>query len=394
MKALPTILLCALTAAAGFQAGRMVTPSAGPDAAKPNGAGGAQASAGRNNRREGPANDAGGVLREAKPGQPNGALTSSMKGALGNTLESRRLDRWMKLLAAMRPEDGPAIAALLHEEEMAGREFKAEAMAFWQTWAGVDAKGAWAYAQANDTAMKSGSVEALLKSWAFSDPSAAEKAFTELGDSPLREGALAGLMHGLAETNPAAATDYVTKRLPEDLQRDAAVHISGSLIYQLGNEGFQSWFDGISGAEAPAFQKEAARVLLESLSRSTPGAVEKFAMERLDQSWVARPDEQNFTVQMILRNGGSPWDYVSAVGEKQPVAGDPIGLATLAGLRANDPAGALAWVEAHPDNPASDRILAGTAQAMMMRGNEEQAKAIAAKIKEPSLRALVAVPGG
>lgn len=308
-----------------------------------------------------------------------------MKGALGHTLESTRLEKWMALLATMQPEDGPAIAALLHEEKLAGREFKPESMAFWQTWARIDGKGAWVFACAHPLETQGTGAEALLKSWAYVDPGAAKAAFAELGSSPLEKAAFAGLTHGLAESDPAAAHEYASS-LPDGKQIEAAIHVSGSIIYAMGNEGAQAWFDRLP-ADTKIFNKEAARVLMESLSRSEPGSVEKFAFARLDQEWATRPAEQNFAASMIARNGGSPWEFVTAVMEKYPRPEQPLALTTwVANL---NPGSALEWADANPDHPATDKILAGTAQVYLRRGNTEEAEGLLARIKEPAVREMV-----
>ncbi|WP_367871671.1 hypothetical protein [Luteolibacter sp. Populi] len=305
-----------------------------------------------------------------------------MKGALGHGLESKRLERWMALLSSMEPGDGPAIAALLDEEKAAGRQFGVETMAFWQTWARVDAKGAWAYAQEHADAVGKSGVESLLKSWAFGDPAGAKAAFAELGESPLKEMVLSGLAHGLAESDPAAAVDFASG-LPEGLQIDAAVHVCGSIISTMGNEGAQAWFDKLP-ADSPIFNKEASRVMMEALSRSEPGAVEKFAFARLDQQWATRPAEQNFAASMIMRNGGSPWDFVAAVMEKHPRPDAPLALTVwVANL---SPKLAITWADANPDHPAAERVLAGASKAFLQRGNPEQAAILLERVTDPDLR--------
>ncbi len=308
-----------------------------------------------------------------------------MKGALGHPLEGKRLERWMALLSTMRPADAPAIAALLDEEQRLGRAFPAAATAFWQAWADLDATGAWSHVQANaDAGGKQGS-EPFMKAWAFGDPRAATEAFRQLGDSPLADGAFSGLMHGLAESDPGSAVAFAAT-LPEDRQIDAAVHVSGSMIYMLGNEGVQAWFDALP-ATTPTFNKEAARVVMESLSRSDPGSVESFAMARLDQQWSSRPAEQNFAASMILRNGGSPWNYVASAMDKHPRPEEPLALATWV-ARLN-PQSALDWADSNPDSPATDRILAGLARHYQERGFLDMAGELAPRIREPAIRRLL-----
>jgi len=305
-----------------------------------------------------------------------------MKGALGNTLEGKRLDRWIKLLSVMRAEDAPAIAALLHDEQMAGREFKTETMAFWQSWAAIDPQAAWAFAQEHEEGAGRHGVEALLKAWAFGDSHGAMEAFKQMGDSSLKGGALAGLAHGLAESDPKAALEFVVG-LPPELQREASIHISGSIIYALGNEGAATWFDTLP-AEAAGLQKEVGRVLLESLSRSDKGAVEDFAAGRLDQAWMAQRDEQSFTVDMINRNGGSPWEFVGAVAGKFPDADSSVRLATRAALRRPDEA--VAWLQANPDHPGADAIRAGAAVALVGGDRKEEGFAMIEQIKDAAIR--------
>lgn len=308
-----------------------------------------------------------------------------MKGALGHTLEGKRLEKWMTLLSTMQSEDGPAIAALLHEEWVAGRNFGVEAMAFWQYWATIDGPAAWAYARENPDAGGRGGAESILKAWAFADPQAAMASFRELGDSPLAGSALAGLAHGLAESDPSAATEFAST-LPEGKQIEAAVHVSGSVIHAMGNEGAQAWFDKLPSG-TPIFNKEASRVMMESLSRAEPGSVEKFALARLDQEWSKRPAEQNFAASMILRNGGSPWDFVATVMDKYPRPEEPLALTTWV-ARLN-PASAITWADSNPDHPATDRILAGVIQVYRQRGATDEAADLLARIKEPSVREMV-----
>lgn len=275
---------------------------------------------------------------------------------------------------------------------MAGREFKTETMAFWQTWARLDPTAAWARAQEHPDAGRHG-VEALLKSWAFEDPAAAGAAFKALGDSPLQDGALAGLAHGLAESNPEAAVAFVTGLDPQ-MQRLAGIHISGSIIYAMENEGAMTWLDGLP-PEAASLQKEAARVILESLSRSKPGSVEKFALDRLDHAWMAKPDEQNFCVASILRNGGSPWEYVIALSEKTQDSATLDRLGTRAAL--HSPESASTWIAANPDHPAADQVRACTVTGLLNQGDRDAAQAMLSQIKDPALKERMSgmqVPGG
>ena len=317
--------------------------------------------------------------------RPKGGLALAMKGALGHALETKRLQKWMLLLESMGPEDGPAIASLLHEELLAGRNYGTESTAFWQTWARIDAKGAWAYLQAHQEERGQSGTEAMFKSWSFEDPAAAMAAFSELGDSPLAGAVLAGLGHGLAESDPAAAVRFAAGLSPE-LQIDAAVHISGSIIQAMGNEGAQDWFDQIP-ADPPTFNKEAARVLMEALSRSKPGSVEEFALARLDQPWATRPAEQNFAASMIMRNGGSPWDYVATMMEKHPRPEEPLAFTTwVANL---SPGSAIEWAESNPDHPATDKVLAGAVQAYLQRGSRAEAEVLMERIQEPAVRELI-----
>lgn len=326
--------------------------------------------------------------RSAGPGtaeRPKGGLALAMKGALGHSLESKRLQKWMLLLESMGPEDGPAIASLLHEELLAGRNYGTESTAFWQTWARIDAKGAWAHLQAHQEDRGQSGTEAMFKAWSFEDPAAAMAAFAEIGESPLAGAVLAGLGHGLAESDPAAAVRFAAGLSPE-LQIDAAVHISGSIIHAMGNDGAQDWFDQLP-VDPPTFNKEAARVLMEALSRSKPGSVEEFALARLDQPWVTRPAEQNFAASMILRNGGSPWDYVATVMEKHPRPDEPLAFATwVANL---SPGSAIQWAESNPDHPATDKVLAGAVQAYVQRGSRAEAEVLLERIKEPAVREMI-----
>lgn len=381
MKILSLLVPCILAGIGGFLAGRLGNGANGSSIPEIPGAAAASSPAGY--RADG--RKAGSTARGDAAGRPPGGYASAMKGALGHTLESKRLERWMNLLTTMRPEDGPAIAALLHEEKLAGREFKPETMTFWQTWARIDGESAWAYAREHaDTGGRDGA-EHLLKSWAFTDPEAAKAAFAELGDSPLTGAALAGLAHGLAESDPAAAVGFASG-LPEGWQIDATIHVSGSIIYAMGNEGAQAWFDGLP-ADTKVFNKEAARVLMESLSRSEPGSVEKFALARLDQEWATRPAEQNFAASMIMRNGGSPWEFVATVMEKHPRSDEPLAFTTwVANL---NPGSAVQWADSNPDHPATDKILAGAAQVYMRRGNVEEGRGLLERVKDSGVRDMV-----
>ena len=310
-----------------------------------------------------------------------------MKGALGNSLESKRLERWMNLLGNMRPEDAAGIAALLHEESLAGREFKTENMLFWQTWASLDVDGAWDYLQQNMEMFHDKGASSLAKAWAVKDPSAAENAFMKLEKSPFKEEMLNGLAHGLAETDPSRATDLTT-RLPSEFQRSVGISISGSLLGQLGYEKTQEWFDQLP-AEVEPLQKETMHVLLETLYQKEPGSVEKFALSRLDQAWVSRPEEQAFIVSMIMRNGSEPWKYISAVTQKRPNPEDPLRLPSM--IAAYQPQQTIAWIDANPNDPSLDQMLAGTAKALIEKngGDTEESAALLARIKNQSIRDLV-----
>lgn len=379
MKSLRVILPCILTGAAGFLAGRQ-----GTDPGSRSGSNLPVSSSTRESDKTGNGNAQERRSRDKSTEHRQVGIASAMKGALGHSLEGKRLEKWMDLLSTMRSEDGPAIAALLHEEWLAGRNFGVEAMAFWQSWASIDGRAAWTYAQEHPDAGGRGGAESILKAWAFADPQAAMASFRELGDSPLAGSALAGLAHGLAESDPAAAVEFAST-LPGEKQTETAVHVAGSLIHAMGNEGAEAWFDKLP-SDTPIFNKEASRVMMESLSRSDPGSVEKFAFARLDQEWSKRPAEQNFAASMILRNGGSPWEYVATVMEKYPRPEEPLALTTWV-ARLN-PASAITWADSNPDHPAADKILAGAIRAYRQRGAADEAGALLDRIKEPSVRTL------
>ena len=223
-----------------------------------------------------------------------------------------------------------------------------------------------------------------MKAWVVFDPAGALDAFNNLGESPLSGSALSGLAQGLAGSDPAGAVDFATQ-LPNKLQAGVAAQISDFVVRESKIEEAQAWFDGLPSGKQPLFQKEAVRVLLESMTRrSEPGAVEKFVTERLDQAWSARPTEQNFAASMILRNGGSPWDYVSKVMEKYPRPEEPLALtAWVANL---NPQSAIDWADANANHQATDAILAGTARTYLQQGKSEEAAALLDRIKDPALR--------
>lgn len=382
MRAAWIILPCILTGVGGFWAGRLANDPGqdggsgltGSSSPNPANSGNGTSSASKTARNS----------RGGKEDRPAGGFASAMKGALGHNLEGKRMEKWMALLATMKPEDGPAIAQLLHEEREAGRDYRTETTAFWQLWASKDGKAAWAFANEHPEIVGKAAIENVLKAWAFSDPQAAIATFSGLGESPNSQAALAGLAHGLAESDPAAAVAFAAS-LPDQRQIEAAVHVSGSIIGATGNAGAEVWFDKLP-AENPIFNKESARVLMEALSRSDPGSVEKFALARLDQEWSTRPAEQNFAASMILRNGGSPWDYVATVMEKHPRPEEPLAFTTW--VARLSPKSAVDWADANPDNPATDKVLAGVIRVYRQKGAMEEAANLLERIKEPSVREM------
>ena len=308
-----------------------------------------------------------------------------MKGALGHSLESKRLQKWMLLLESLGPEDGPAIASLLHEELPGRAKLRHGIHRLLQTWARIDAKGAWAHLQAHQVERGRSGREAMFKSWSFEDPAAAMAAFAEIGDSPLAGAVLAGLGHGLAESDPAAAVRFAAGLSPE-LQIDAAVHISGSIIQAMGNEVAQDWFDQIP-VDPPTFNKEAARVLMEALSRSKPARWK-------NSHWPVstsrgQPVRRNRTSRhrLIMRNGGSPWDYVATMMEKHPRPEEPLAFTTwVANL---DPGSALEWAESNPDHPATDKVAGRRGAAYVQRGSRAEAEVLMERIQEPAVREMI-----
>lgn len=394
MRAVTLLLVTLCSSAIGFWGGRLTASSPGPGvspSSKMPGAAGASARiSGKTPQTPPGEKSAEDLLKLSVPGQPNAALTTAMQSALGNTLETRRLSRWIKLLEVMRPEDAPAIQQLLQSEAKAGRKYGPENTAFWQTWGGLDPKGAWAYAVEHaDSGGKHGA-EDLTKAWAMKDSAGACDAVAAIEDSPFARKALAGLMHGLAESDSAAAVRFASTRLPQDLLGDCAIHIAGSMIYQMGNQAVQGWFDNLPPEASPEFKRETARVLIESLGHSEPGEVAKFALSHLDQSWAALPDEQRFTLSMIQRAGGEPWDYLEAVMQKFPDPENPLALATMAAAR--DLPAAEAWAAANPDRPAADKVLAGVARMLINKGNSQEAEAVMARIRDPQLAASLQLP--
>jgi hypothetical protein len=377
-------LLCISIGVAGFFAGRL---GSRPDdlAGAPNG--GAENSAARRN---GSTSERGQAAARGPSGastaQGKAAIRASAKATLGQALDQIRLERWIQLLGKMHPEDAVSIAELLAAERVDGRDYPTATMLFWQNWARVDPQGALAYLHEHPEDNASGGMEQLMKGWAFFDPAAAMEAFSNLGDSPLTGAALAGLASGMARSDPTAAVDFATG-LPAQFEAKAAGLVSQSVIKESGVEEARAWFDALP-AKSPIFQKEAVRVLLENMThRSEPGAVEKFAMERLDQGWSSRPSEQNFAASMILRNGGSPWDYVSTIMEKYPNTENPLAIAKWVSVLDAD--SAVIWVDAHPDHQNADKILAGAAQALLQKGKQAEAEALLARIKQAEIRDMV-----
>lgn len=87
---------------------------------------------------------------------------------------------------------------------------------------------------------------------------------------------------------------------------------------------------------------------------------------------------------MILRNGGSPWDYVAKVMEKYPRPENPLALTTwVANL---DPQSAINWANANPGHSAADQVLAGTARVLLNRGEQESANLLLGRVQDPALR--------
>jgi hypothetical protein len=326
------------------------------------------------NRRRG---SAGGGLERA-------GIPAAAKAVLGQGLDSMRIERWIQFLDKNLPGNAVAIAEFLEAEKLEGRDYPISTMLFWQTWAKQDPKGALAYLREHEGNGGGSGIGNLMKAWVVFDPAGALDAFNNLGDSPLSGSALSGLAQGLAGSDPAGAVDFATQ-LPNKLQAGVAAQISDIVVRESKIEEAQAWFDGLPSGKQPLFQKEAVRVLLDSMTRrSEHGAVEKFVTERLDQAWSARPTEQNFAASMILRNGGSPWDYVSKVMEKYPRPEEPLALtAWVANL---NPQSAIDWADANPNHQATDAILAGTARTYLQRGNPDEAAVLLERIKDPALR--------
>lgn len=385
MRSLLAITLCGLTALGGFFVGRQTHRSevAGLDSALEGSSDKTTPTRQRSDKLTTPAaGEFSGIMSGAQPGKPQAALAASMKAALSTNIEATRLTKWMKLLSVMRPEDAPLIAEFLKAEDAAGRDHAMESTTFWQTWAALDVRGAWAYARENTTSAPGSGAGTVMKAWAMTDPRGAGDMVLSMEDSPQAKQAQESLLHGLAESNPAEAVDFVTNRLPANLQEIAAVHIGGSLISQLGNQDTQTWFDQLPANVPPVFQKEAARVLIESLSRSSPEEVEKFALARLDQPWAANQPEQLFTAMMISRGGGSPWNYLSATIEKFPNAGTPFETSQQIAYRQSPPA-LVEWANSHPDAP--DALLGGIAVSLMNRGNIAEGESLQARIKDTAI---------
>lgn len=375
MRYSPVLLTGVLAVSAGFLAGRFSAPAASAEDSQV--AEAAQLAAGRSGRSDRQTSEA--AARGGRPGQSHGSFDQAAKEALSHTLLSKRLAQWARVLARMGPEDAPGIHALLKAEQAAGRDVGAEMKSFWETWCSFDRAAAWVYAEENGG---HADAESVLKAWAMIDPAGAERIYERLGDSPLAEGVIEGILHGLAESDPALVAAFVA-RLGEGRQEAAAVHVTGSMINRMGNVEAQKWFDEQQGAVSTGFHKEAARVPMESLSRSDPEQVEKFALERLDQPWAANRDEQHFVAMMNQRQGGSPWEYIGAALEKLPQAEDPISLPKYSAQRQPDEA--LEWFRANPEHPSAAYVAGGTAQALINRGRPEEAAALISSIRDPEV---------
>lgn len=380
MRVQLAVVSCVLVGVGSFLAGRM-SSGGRADGGDPTGKKAAQRDGGGVERVPVASREQG---RRSGTGLHRADIANAAKAALRQGLDYARIERWLQLLGTMSPEEALDLAEFLKAEKADGRSYPIATMLFWQEWARVDAKGALRYAREHaDTE----GIGHLMKGWVVFDPAGAMAAFPELNEThpALSGAALQGLASGLAGTSPAVAADFAMG-LPDKFKVPAASLVSETVIRESSMGEARSWFDGLP-ASSPLFQKEAVRVLLENMTRrSEPGEVEKFVMERLDQAWSSRPAEQNFAASMILRNGGSPWDYVAKVMEKYPRPEDPLGLTTwVANL---NPESAIAWADENPDHPAADQILAGTARVFLKRGEQGDANALLDRVQEPRLREM------
>lgn len=290
----------------------------------------------------------------------------------------------MEFLEKNMPHNTAAIAEFLEAEKREGRPYPVGTTLFWQTWAKVDAEGALAYLQGQKKGNDGVAVGNLMKAWAYYDPAGAAKAFEGLADSSWAQSALWGMMDGLAGSDPAGAVDFAM-RLPGKFQAEAATQISAAVIRESTIEEAQAWFDALPNVDSGLFPGQALFILLENMSRRCDaGAVEKFVMDRQNQAWAASTAQQSLAAKMILRNGGSPWNYLSQMIEKYPDSENPLGVVTsVPGL---DPTSGVAWANANPDHRATDTILASAARMYFQNGKPEEATALLERIKDPALR--------
>lgn len=276
-----------------------------------------------------------------------------MADAFESVTELARLRDWIDLIDDMGPEDALAIANLLEEKSAQGRDFGLFNKLFWQRWAEVDGQAAWDYISAKGEGYER-DVDHFFKSWYVADPALSAATVAELFEAPIARKALEGLLHGWAESDPDGSVGFATTRLDAESQVQAAVHIGGSVIQQMGLDEAKAWYDRQRKDQAPAFDTEIARVFYFSLGQRNWDDALAFASENVNQPWAGNEREQVWVAQMAARSGHSPWDYVGQLAGRPDMDEENTYTVARKVLHDRQAIGQLAeWLSANPNHAAS-----------------------------------------
>jgi hypothetical protein len=210
-----------------------------------------------------------------------------------STLESFRaaLDDWDLLARSYRfngflqtlnaDELVPALEALEAKRDWLAKE---EVQNFLFAWARFDPPGALDWALSQNKYRRKTTVPAVMYSWGFHDPSAAQSALETLEESLVEEAAaqmIAGWTHG---GDRAGAFSYVAAQ-PAGTARQKSLGALAAALAREGAESLIQWVDAIPISEAAGYRRAAFQHAAEALARVDPVRASRWIETHLESDY-------------------------------------------------------------------------------------------------------------
>jgi hypothetical protein len=296
------------------------------------------------------------------------------KRALFLTDPLQRSQRLSELLARLRAEDAPAIAAGFEEARAGGVQFAEEHRLFLRAWGKIGGVAAVEHALKQNG---QGSAEAVaaLGGWASKSAGPARAWLEALPENEAKDALVYGLLDGWSTTDFAAAAAYAESR-PVSPARDRfrELLLERALRSQ-GVGGAQDWVRRIPEDEHNReYKKRAFGEVVQAMLYRDPAAAAR---------WISEMDGRNFVDAEIVTSTAAKLAESSPTGALQWLAGlkpaDANGVAKGAGTvlqqwAQQDPQAAGTWLQQNTAHPFYDRLALGYVRSVVSTDRDGASK--------------------